>query len=109
MNEKWPRYPLSGRLLKSVQSLFPEPEDGLKFLGLDKRVVPGSWYRQPEGAGPYQDRVKRLKEVLELRLEQMAAEHLEYQNEIETSRLRGEAVGILLTLHEVWLNFPEID
>ncbi len=109
MNDQWPRYPLSGRLLKSIQSLFQRPEDGLKFLGLDQSVVPGSWVRKPEGALPYQDRVKRLKEALELRLDQMAAEHLEYVNEVETARLRGETVGILLTLHEIWLNFPEID
>ena len=108
MSEKWPRYPLSEGLLKSVKALFSNPDEGLQYLGLDKRVVPGSWYRQPDGSQPPLERAKNLKAVLEKYLAQMAAESREYGNPKETERLRSEAVGILLALHEIWLNFPEI-
>lgn len=108
MSEKWPRYPLSEQLLQSIKSLFPEPEAGLKFLGLEKRVVPGSWYRQPDGNRPPLERAKDLRALLEKRLAEMAAEKEEYDNPAETERLRSEAVGILLALHEIWLHFPEI-
>jgi hypothetical protein len=108
MGNLWPRYPLNERLLESVKGLFPEPEQGLKFLGLEKRVLPGNWYRQPEGNGPYLERVKRVKQALEDLLAQMAAENREYDNPVETERLRSEAVGILMALHEIWLHFPEV-
>lgn len=102
-------YLISEQLYKAIKELFPNPTEGTNLLGLDKMVLPSSWYRSPlaKSEDPIQRAVK-MRAQIEKDLVQMGKEVVEFGNQEDLDRLRNEARGLLLALHELWLHFPEV-
>lgn len=103
-------YPLSEKLYKAIKSLFKNPEEGASLLGLEPKVLPQDWYREPldSALGPI-ERAKLLRKAIEEALVLMGEETEEFGNKEDLDRLRNEARGLLLALREIWLHFPEVE
>ena len=102
-------YPISEKLRSAMVELFEDPSTGLGLLGVVSKSSEKDLYSEKlDSKLSIEDRLIRLRHQLEEYICNMSDEHLEYECESETERLRAEARALLIVLREIFWHFPEV-
>jgi hypothetical protein len=101
-------YPVSPELRQAIERLFDNPSVAYGALGTD-RTRPDEWYESGcDAAIAPVRRATMLRAKLEKFIQQMAQEHEEMGSPETSDTLRMQAIGLLISLRELHLHFPEL-
>jgi hypothetical protein len=100
-------YPISEKLDRALQKLYPGEETGQLALGLIG--VDPSLRKQPaDPRTPYGERIEELVKIIEYWVDLNARQLDEFEGEYDETRLKFEARAMLLVLRELHRLFPEV-
>ena len=101
-------YPLSPELRQAIERLFDDPSMAYGLLGVDRIDSDEPCGSPCNGSLPPDRRAALLQAKLEGYVREMAQEHEEMGSPEASDTLRMQAIGLLISLRELLLHFPEL-
>jgi len=101
-------YPVSAELRQAIERLFDDPSVAYGSLGVDRSDGDGLYESPCNRSLPPGQRAAMLQAKLETYIRQMAKEHEEIGSPEASDTLRMQAIGLLISLRELLLHFPEL-